>query len=1508
DFGDGWGNGDTNRLYRNHMPPGFCKNTEYVENGQYFKITKGSWDDANNWSAGYWINSWDTTWDIPRNDQGNNSNAYITDLPFSPAYATLVSKDTPTATTETFGFLVTSAEPIYISSVSGGTTDVDPGDSVTINITLSSSKCAEETVVVRYTTDNWVSSSFVEATGSGTSYSATIPGQSGGTTVSWYALTTTNGAYSNMTHSNADYLTLSCENNNDNNYSYYVYNLGDSWHVPDNAEPSGVPSMRNPKTDICKGTTVYIYNGTRFQNGSNNSDQSGGTLYYRKSGETTWNTSTFNYDTTEGDVKYWMASFVNPYIKGETVEYYLKITYTDHDVTYIYGDNANSYATGKEEEAQANPFTFVVKNSTPSVPDLTFPDGGESFSVGSSTNITWNNSTDPDGDSITYDIDYSTDNGTTWIDIGTDNDGSPYSWTVPDTPSNQCLVRIRAYDGEAYSSFDVSQNVFTIEGNFPPDAPTLVRPSSGTISNSLSHTFEWSFSDPNGDSQGGYELLIDNNSDFSSPEYDFIENTNSTSTTKTLSQGLWYWKVRCWDTAGSTGPYSSAYTLTIDTTPPVAINDLVASKTTGGKAWVDLSWTNTSDDLSGVKEYWVYRSDISAVTDSNKGDLQHPKIATDSDGTPYQDQTTSPNTLYYYAITVIDNAGNESSVSNSAYVKTARIDIDGSDSDWTGTAPTKVNSLVISNNEAIWKDKAGDRRTDPTASDDYYDLTEFRVTADDDSIYFLIRVADVLNDETYISISIDTDQSSSDTGMNWNADDSGITLGDEYESPANLHYAERNIIIHRSSSTNYGIIEMYADDGTSWYAPPTHGDGAVNFNQTSEFIEVKISRSDLGISGNATLRFSVATCDNHIVWANDGDSTVGYPVCDALDTISIVRISTGSEAGQYHNDQNNDMNAWDEDISDGDIDFYFDVRIDADGNISNTPPTSPSNLSPSNEWVSTLTPTLSWDASSDSDTGDTVTSYLVEIGTDSTLDDFVSFRVNVKGESFTIPEDLLNGVTYYWRVYARDRCGVLSTPQTTKFFTDNTPPSQPLNLSATASGTNADLTWDASTDSESGIKGYIIYRATYTGFPLTSDYQITVATDVTTNSYTDTGLTQGVTYYYRVKAENNSGLTSTESNEASCWIPANYAPDAPSNLGPSEFTSGGWTNNANPTLEFKQSDPNSTDQVQYNIIISKNPDYSSPVVNFTSSLGPQGTTNYQCPLLSEGTYYWKVKTIDENGASSTWSEAGNPAFKLDTTPPPSITDLDANVSGTNVELTWTPINDSLSGVDHQIIYRATFTITDANKALATIVNSYILPGVNSYTDTGVAEGVTYYYVITSVDKATNESSVSNNAGPVCALPTPEISETGTWYAVYFTADTSDSTYKSYFNKKICSLIRSAKSEVLLACYNLNDDDPGGDPEGSVIDALNEAYNNGVTVKVIVDDENSTQEALTKLDPGITVKWDSSADEMHNKFIVVDGEYVLTGSANFTQYNFTISDNSIVLIRDSSLASNYKAEF
>jgi hypothetical protein len=105
------------------------------------------------------------------------------------------------------------------------------------------------------------------------------------------------------------------------------------------------------------------------------------------------------------------------------------------------------------------PFTITPNTSI----IITSPNGGEVWQVGGPThNITWAAS----GTSATLTLEYSTNNGTSWISItNVTASAGTYTWTIPNTPSTTCLVRL--YDASNSCKMDQSDAVFTISPATP---------------------------------------------------------------------------------------------------------------------------------------------------------------------------------------------------------------------------------------------------------------------------------------------------------------------------------------------------------------------------------------------------------------------------------------------------------------------------------------------------------------------------------------------------------------------------------------------------------------------------------------------------------------------------------------------------------------------------------------------------------------------------------------------------------------------------------------------------------------------------------------------------------------------------------------------------------------------------------------------------------------------------------------------------------------------------------
>src|SRR5207249_661520 len=158
------------------------------------------------------------------------------------------------------------------------------------------------------------------------------------------------------------------------------------------------------------------------------------------------------------------------------------------------------------------------------------------------------------------------------------------------------------------------------------------------------------------------------------------------------------------------------------------------------------------------------------------------------------------------------------------------------------------------------------------------------------------------------------------------------------------------------------------------------------------------------------------------------------------------------------------------------------------------------------------------------------------------------------GESFLITVPLVttytdatvtNGVTYYYKVSATNAIGEgpKSNEASATPSAPATPPGAPQGLSATPGDTTVSLTWSPPvSNGGSPITNYKIYRGNSSGG---ESFHIEIGNVL---AYSDTGLSNGVTYFYQVSAVNavGEGPMSTEAS-ATPTAPATV-PGAPRNL------------------------------------------------------------------------------------------------------------------------------------------------------------------------------------------------------------------------------------------------------------------------------------------------------------------------------------------------------------------------
>jgi len=126
--------------------------------------------------------------------------------------------------------------------------------------------------------------------------------------------------------------------------------------------------------------------------------------------------------------------------------------------------------------------------------------------------------------------------------------------------------------------------------------------------------------------------------------------------------------------------------------------------------------------------------------------------------------------------------------------------------------------------------------------------------------------------------------------------------------------------------------------------------------------------------------------------------------------------------------------------------------------------------------------------------------------------------------------------------------------------------------------------------------------------------------------------------------------------------------------------------------------------------------------------------------------------------------------------------------------------------------------------------------------------------------------------------------------------------EDFCSKAIISLIDRANESVDVAVYSFT--------HKEIADAMIRAKERGLKVRVILESDQVTsysQYGRLKA-AGIEVELDKNPYSMHNKFLVVDGRVVATGSFNYTEAADKKNDENLIIIWDPEVARKYESEF
>jgi uncharacterized repeat protein (TIGR03806 family) len=594
-----------------------------------------------------------------------------------------------------------------------------------------------------------------------------------------------------------------------------------------------------------------------------------------------------------------------------------------------------------------------------------------------------------------------------------------------------------------------------------------------------------------------------------------------------------------------------------DATPPTPPGGFTATVT--GTTSIRLNWT-ASTDTSGIAEYRLFRAGVAA-----------PIATLNANTFTFTDTGLTPSTLYSYSIFAVDNANpaNVSASSTASATTNTAPDIlppsvptnlaanvlSSTSIQLTWTASTDASGIsgyrVFQNGTQIAIASATNYTVMGLSASTTY---SFAVAAVDASPQANVSAQTAPIDATTNNVPPDITppapptnvtavaQSSSAILVSWTAatDPSGISVYRVFRNGGATPIATVNgattsytdTALTPSTAYTYTVRAVDGapapnESGNSTPAsattlatpdvtPPTTPMNVVATAQSASAIRITWSAStdDSGIFGYSVFRDGGATPIAMVTATNYTDngltaSTLYTYTVRAVDNSPAANVSALSTAASA-------------------------TTQATPPPVDTTPPTVPSNVTAVPQ--SSTSVLVSWAASTDMGAG--VAGYHVYRNGGATP------IATVAMPGFT-DTGLTGGVTYTYSVSAFDAAPIPNTsaqsPAVNATPPDTTAPSVPSNVTAVPqSSTTVLVSWAASTDAGSGVAGYRVFR----------DGGGTPIATVTTTNYTDTGLTGGTTYSYRVSAIDNAtpANVSALSTAATATPPDTTAPAAPANV------------------------------------------------------------------------------------------------------------------------------------------------------------------------------------------------------------------------------------------------------------------------------------------------------------------------------------------------------------------------
>ena len=447
---------------------------------------------------------------------------------------------------------------------------------------------------------------------------------------------------------------------------------------------------------------------------------------------------------------------------------------------------------------------------------------------------------------------------------------------------------------------------------------------------------------------------------------------------------------------------------------------------------------------------------------------------------------------------------------------------------------------------------------------------------------------------------------------------------------------------------------------------------------------------------------------------------------------------------------------------------------------------------------------------------------------------------------------LTSATTYYYRVSTHN--GVAEGEQSSA-VSATTLPAAPAGLTVGAVAADSiTLSWNA----VSGATGYYVYRSA------AGDGTYAFAGSATAAAYTDTALTGGTTYYYKVSAH-KSGVEGAQASAVS----ATTLPAAP-------IVSLGTVSADSVSLSWNTV----SGAAGYYVYRSTAADGTYDKVG-----SPDGNTYTDTGLTATSAYYYKVSAHNSGGegaqssAVSTTTLVAAPTVTLGT------------VTTNSIAFSW----NTVSGVTGYYVYRSTSGAGSYTRIGAVTAAAY--------TDSGLAVSATYYYKVSAYNSGgegaqssalsatTLPSALSVTVGTVTASSISLLWDAASGASGYYVyrSTTSGGTYVRIGSPETPAYIDSSRSAGTTYYYQVSAYNSGGEGEKAGISATTLPAAPSVTVGTVTVSSIALSWNTVNGATDYTVYRSTSSDGTYSQIATQSAtSYTDTGRPANTTYYYKVS--------------------